>query len=115
MKNSIVLFVSLLLLLASCGESDDFSFKGFIPKDAKPKIEWKEIADQKGNYERVGEIRIILDTGEKFKAKFNGHEQWPGSTLVIYKSSYPLVKNQEIKVSGTYRDDDNFWIEEAEL
>lgn len=115
MKNSIVLFVSTLVLLTSCAKQDDLTFEGYIPKNAMSKIEWKEMSDQKGNHELVGEVTIILNTGEKFKAKFSGHEIWPGSTMVIYKNSYPLVKNQEVKVSGTYRDDDNFWIEEAEL
>lgn len=79
----------------------------------KPIWVWKK--GENGKYQKTGEIDVVFDTGEKFKAKFAGDENWPGAVLVIHKDSYPPVKGKIVKIFGHYRDDDNFWLEKAEL
>lgn len=92
---------------------EDLPFMGHIPTKNKPRWVWKK--GENGEYQKTGEIDVVFDTGEKFKAKFVGNENWPGAVLVIYKDSYPPAKGKKVKVSGKYEDDDNFWIYSAEL
>ncbi len=99
-------------------KKDDFSFVGYIPKNAVPVISFERLLTEDGaNQERVkiGRIPIILEDGKKYTGKFLAHDIWPGSHLVIYKHTDSLSKGKKVKVSGKYEDDDNFWIYRAEL
>lgn len=93
--------------------NDTLSFSGYVNKNSKPQFVWK--LEKDGTYTRIGTIDIVLDTGEKFPAKFIAEENWPGANLIIHKDSYPPVLNRKVKVSGHNIDGDNFWIEKAKL
>ncbi len=93
--------------------ADELRFQGCVNKNAKPQFVWEKQKD--GKYRRIGTVEIVLDTKEKFRAKFIAEENWPGAILVIYKDSYPLAKDKKVNVSGRYMDDDFLWITEAKL
>ncbi len=93
--------------------NDDLSFSGYVNKNSKPQFVWR--LEKDSTYTRIGTIDIVLDTGEKFPAKFIAEENWPGANLIIHKDSYPPVKGKKVNVSGMYMDDDFFWIKEAKL
>lgn len=127
-KKIIVLFiVSLVVLIGTSmlsesfptknsdetNSNDELLFSGYVNINAKPQFMWR--LEKDSTYTRIGTIDIVLDTGEKFRAKFIAEENWPGANLIIHKDSYPPVKGKKVNVSGMYMDDNFHWITSAKL